>query len=261
MLFRSYALPPDGDSLFAGVVPAGGVSGDAAALGCLAELVAALGRLARVLDGRGTRREWSQRLTAILDSFFVREEGVDREADRVRAVVHDLGGLPGLGGDGPEYGLDAVRHCLEENLDRPGAEFGFLTGRVTCCSLLPMRSIPFRVIALLGLNDAEFPRQAPEYGFDLTRRERRPLDRSRRDEDRYLFLESLLSAGDVLYLSYVGRHTRDNSRLQPAAVVSRLLEYVDAGYRFAEDDGPPATPGGQTGRFRVAEHPDRKSVV
>lgn len=255
-LLLGYALPPDGDSLFADVAPAGGVAGDsAAALGRLAELVAALERLAQMLDGRGTRREWSQRLAAVLDGFFVRDEGVDREVDRVRAVVHGLGELTGLGGEGPEYGLDAVRHCLEESLGRAGAEFGFLAGRVTCCSLVPMRSIPFRVIALLGLNDAAFPRQAPEYGFDLIRRKERPLDRSRREEDRYLFLESLLSAGDVFYLSYVGRHTRDNARLQPAVVVSQLLEYIDTGYRFAGTDRPSAETDGPAGRFLVTEHP------
>ncbi|MBP7297524.1 MAG: exodeoxyribonuclease V subunit gamma, partial [Acidobacteria bacterium] len=255
-LLLGYALPPEADALFSGIAPAAGVEGDGAAvLGRLAELVAAFGQLARTLDGRGTRREWARRLTAVLDEFFVRSEEVDRETERLRAAIHDLGEFPGLGNEGPAYGLDAVRHSLEETLGQPGVEFGFLTGRVTCCSMVPMRSIPFRVIALLGLNDAEFPRQAPECGFDLMRREHRILDRSRRDEDRCLFLESLLSARDVLYISYIGRHARDNSALQPAVVVSQLIDYIAQGYRFP-DAGPRRAPGDEPLISRLAvEHP------
>ncbi len=255
-LLLGYALPPEADALFGGIAPAAGVEGDGAAvLGRLAELVAAFGRLARTLDGCVTRREWARRLAAVLDEFFVRSEDVDRETERLRAAIHDLGELPGLGDEGPAYGLDAVRHSLEETLGQPGVEFGFLTGRVTCCSMVPMRSIPFRVIALMGLNDAEFPRQAPECGFDLMRREHRILDRSRRDEDRYLFLESLLSARDVLYISYIGRHARDNSALQPAVVVSQLIDYIDQGYRFP-DAGRQQAPGAEPPVPRLAvEHP------
>lgn len=255
-LLLGYALPPEADALFSGIAPAAGVEGDGAAvLGRLAELVAAFGQLARTLDGRGTRREWARRLTTVLDEFFVRSEEVDRETERLRAAIHDLGEFPGLGNEGPAYGLDAVRHSLEETLGQPGVEFGFLTGRVTCCSMVPMRSIPFRVIALLGLNDAEFPRQAPECGFDLMRREHRILDRSRRDEDRCLFLESLLSARDVLYISYIGRHARDNSALQPAVVVSQLIDYIAQGYRFP-DAGPRRAPGDDPLISRLAvEHP------
>ncbi|NLI47535.1 MAG: exodeoxyribonuclease V subunit gamma [Acidobacteria bacterium] len=255
-LLLGYALPPEADALFGGIAPAAGVEGDGAAvLGRLAELVAAFGRLARTLDGSVTRREWARRLAVLLDEFFVRSEDVDRETECLLAAIHDLGELPGLGDEGPAYGLDAVRHSLEETLGQPAVEFGFLTGRVTCCSMVPMRSIPFRVIALLGLNDAEFPRQAPECGFDLMRREHRILDRSRRDEDRYLFLESLLSARDVFYISYIGRHARDNSALQPAVVVSQLIDYIDQGYRFP-DAGRQQAPGDEPPVPRlVVEHP------
>ena len=36
---------------------------------------------------------------------------------------------------------------------------------VTVCALEPMRSVPFRVVALLGMDDGQFPRgaQAPSW--------------------------------------------------------------------------------------------------
>ena len=97
-----------------------------------------------------------------------------------------------------------------------------------------MRSVPFRFIALLGMQDSGFPRQDTRISFDkLAHDKRRRGDRSRRDEDRYLFLESLLSARQRLYISYVGQSVRDNSELTPSVLVSELLDYLEK--RFTID--------------------------
>jgi len=97
--------------------------------------------------------------------------------------------------------------------------------------MLPMRSIPFKVIAVLGLNDGEFPRQRPALGFDLIAQCKAVLgDRSRRGDDRYLFLEALISARKALYLSYQGRNIRNNNEKQPSLVLKELMDYLAQGY-------------------------------
>ncbi|WP_163103843.1 exodeoxyribonuclease V subunit gamma, partial [Acinetobacter baumannii] len=78
------------------------------------------------------------------------------------------------------------------------------------CTLMPMRAIPFRLVCLLGMNDGDYPRQQSPLDFDLMRNDYRPGDRSRREDDRYLLLEALLSAREQLYVSWVGRSIRDN---------------------------------------------------
>jgi exodeoxyribonuclease V gamma subunit len=74
-----------------------------------------------------------------------------------------------------------------------------------------MRSIPFKVVCLLGMNDGVYPRALPPLGFDLMSANPKRGDRSRRDDDRYLFLEALISAQSKLYISYIGRSIQDNS--------------------------------------------------
>jgi len=96
-------------------------------------------------------------------------------------------------------------------LGEEGFGFGFLTGGLTFCALLPMRSIPFKVIGLIGMNDDAYPRQTQLLSFDLIARNPRPGDRSRRKDDRYLFLEAILSAREKLYISYIGQSIQDNS--------------------------------------------------
>ena len=103
--------------------------------------------------------------------------------------------------------------------------------------MLPMRSVPFQVVCLIGLNDGSYPRSRRAPGFDLMSENVRTGDRSRRDDDRYLFLEAVVSARRVLYLSYVGQSNRDNAKLPPSVLVSELLDYAERGFAPPEGEG------------------------
>ncbi|MDE4963606.1 exodeoxyribonuclease V subunit gamma, partial [Francisella tularensis] len=82
---------------------------------------------------------------------------------------------------------------------------------VTFCSMTPIRSVQFRVIAMIGLNNGKFPHQESAISFDLIARiGRKKGDRTKRDDDRYFFLESILSARDNLYISYICRSVNTN---------------------------------------------------
>jgi exodeoxyribonuclease V gamma subunit len=105
---------------------------------------------------------------------------------------------------------------------------GFLRGGITFCSMVPMRSLPFRCICLLGLNDGEFPRTTKSAAFDLIAQHPRRGDRARRNDDRYLFLESILSAREKLYLSYIGKDIRRNEELAPSALLYELTDVLAA---------------------------------
>ena len=117
---------------------------------------------------------------------------------------------------------------------------------MTFCALLPMRSIPFRVVCLLGMDDGVFPRVRRAPSFDLMSAAPEPGDRSLRDEDRQLWLETLLSAREHLLISYVGRSVRDNRELPPSVVLSELVDHLDQAYT---DRAGPA------GTVRVIHHP------
>jgi exodeoxyribonuclease V gamma subunit len=130
-----------------------------------------------------------------------------------------------------EVALPIIVDFLNNHFSQGDASKQFMVGQVTFCSMLPMRSIPFKVIAVLGLNDGEFPRQRPALGFDLIAQNKAVLgDRSRRGDDRYLFLEALISARKALYLSYQGRNIRNNREKEPSLVLKELMDYLAQGY-------------------------------
>jgi exodeoxyribonuclease V gamma subunit len=127
--------------------------------------------------------------------------------------------------------LPIVVDFLNNHFSQGDASRQFMIGQVTFCSMLPMRSIPFKIIAVLGLNDGEFPRQRQPLGFDLMAQSPAMLgDRSRRGDDRYLFLEAIISAREALYLSYQGRNIKNNNEKQPSLVLKELMDYLTQGY-------------------------------
>ncbi|MGN7203826.1 exodeoxyribonuclease V subunit gamma [Pedobacter sp. SAFR-022] len=115
---------------------------------------------------------------------------------------------------------------------------------ITFCSLIPMRSIPFRVVALLGMNFDKFPRKASQLMFNLIDKEKRKGDRNVKENDKHLFLETLLSAGDYLYISYLGQSVKDNTAIPPSALVDELIDYIQT-----------ALPGIKAGEKLITKHP------
>jgi len=239
-LFLGYALEPESDRLFNDILPFEAIEGRSAVpLGKLAEFIHVCRTITEQLEGKRTLTAWADTLTTIALDLILPDDAENGlkplfDALQTLAEAQDQSGFTA------PLTLDAVRECLTTLLDGSGSGYGFLGGRVTFCAMLPMRSIPFRVICLAGMNDGVFPRTRRQPGFSLLSGKRRRGDRSLRDEDRYLFLETLLSAGERLHISYTGQSDRDNSIIPPSVVVAELLDYVGRGFRVAGTDSAPA---------------------
>lgn len=123
-----------------------------------------------------------------------------------------------------------ITSYLEKEFSAVSQKKGFLGYGVTFCSMKPMRSVPFKVICMMGMNDKAFPRVDRQVSFDLSADLPKLGDRSAKMEDRYLFLETLISAREKLYISYIGQSIKDNSPLAPSTLVTELVRYLEQGY-------------------------------
>lgn len=237
---------PDGE-----LWPAEGVHGpQASILGALDRLLLALAELHRDASEPRTASAWATRLERLLDMLF-RIDPRDREAVEALSLLRRF--LQATRVETADCGLDplldfsVVREVLRERLAAAPERQRFLLGGVTFCGMVPQRAIPFRVIAVLGLNDGEFPRSPGDAGLDLMQRHRRLGDRDVRSDDRYLFLETVMAAREVLHLSYIGEGVRDGKPRNPAAPLAELLQCLDdqAGLRGidADEDDRPPVPG------------------
>jgi exodeoxyribonuclease V gamma subunit len=132
-------------------------------------------------------------------------------------------------------GFDVFKNAFLSSLFSNQRGGNFITGRVTFSSMIPLRSIPFKSVAMLGLDREKFPRKEDRLGFNLIEAERRRSDRNVRDNDKYLFLESILSAEKQLYFSYIGQNPKNGTEVQPSIVLDELINYIsrktDQSYR------------------------------
>lgn len=237
-LLLGYAMTvnTDGDNwgLFEGKLGFAGISGERAeTMAQLCSFVDKLDRCRQRLKGQYDAKKWQQQLLALLDEFFVAtsEQGNDEaELLLIRQSLETLVDTTQLAKFEHKMTINLVKEWLKGHLDTSQSLSRFMGQGVTFCGMVPMRSIPFPVVCLIGMNDASYPRRQPTQGFDLLSKDFRKGDRSRRDDDRYLFLESVLSAQSHLYISYMGASIADNAPIPPSVLISDLRDVLRQGF-------------------------------
>jgi len=238
-LLLGYAMPGKDESLFGGILPYDNIEGsEALVLGNFVEFAERLFHFIASLNVPRTLKQWSYDLIEGLSNFFLPDEDSKREFHAVRQVIADLGGIQEIADFGEAVDVKTIKWYLDKYLEGKGFGLGFITGGVTCCSMLPMRSIPFKVICLIGMDANSYPRQSKAPDFDLIAKHPRPGDRSARNDDRYLFLEAIISAKEKLYISYTGQSCRDNSMIPPSVLVSELMDYITRAFKLPHGDDP-----------------------
>jgi exodeoxyribonuclease V gamma subunit len=176
--------------------------------------------------------QWCGWLADLLEESCDRRDSNAHEHTSIRGMLQDISESAVDAGFEERIPFEAIRERVGDGLESSPAPQAFLAGGVTFCELVPLRAIPFRVVAILGMSDDAFPRGRPAPGFDLMARSPRAGDRSTRNDDRYLFLEALLSVRDRLILTVPGQDVRDGSDLPPSIVVTELLDAIEGSFRL-----------------------------
>lgn len=229
-LMAGYALSDT--SLWHGIAPVQDVSGaHAVVVGRLCEFVATLVRWRERLSAPRSAIEWQMSLNRMLADIFGQSRDEDDKLQQIREVITELKEQAGVLEITPEL----LSRWLTDNLGSRAANSRFFTGGVTFCGMRPMRSLPFRIICLLGMNDQAFPRRENSVAFDAMAHRWRAGDPRKGDEDRYLFLETLLCARDKIYFSYTGRSLKDNTPCQPSVLLQELLDFIAERYGLTSD--------------------------
>jgi len=213
-----------------GVLPLPQVAGlSALKVGYLAQWIEAIRISLEQMNADHTPAVWCAVLNDLMARFFE----ADHEADermllRLQQELMQWQSLCYQAGLSEPMPLTVVREHWLSGLESAGLQQRFFGGGVQFSTLMPMRAIPFKGVCLLGMNDGAYPRQSTPRDFDLMTAHWRAGDRSRREDDRYLFLEAFLSAREKLYISWQGRRSTDNQKMPPSVLVSQLRDALKA---------------------------------
>jgi exodeoxyribonuclease V gamma subunit len=200
-------------------------------LGKLMLLLEQLSEHAQSLNKERTPMEWHTYLSEVKESLFADLIDDLNGGEVLAQAIDSLAEHTAIAEMEDKISLKIVRDFLGGFFNKAEDGRQFMAGQVTFCSMVPMRSVPFKVVCILGLNDGDFPRYDSPFSFDLIAQGTgRKGDRSRRGDDRYLFLEALISARDTLYLSYQGNNVKNNSVREPSLILTELMDYLANGY-------------------------------
>ena len=188
------------------------------------------------VNGRAAKRTlsgWGQYIQQLTDNLVLQPDlnEVDEDYQRLQEYLENLNLLTESYNEAVSF--EVFKHSFLDIIATQTRSGSFAVGGITFCSLIPMRSIPFKVVALLGMNFDKFPRRETPLSFNLMEKKRRKGDRNVKDNDKHLFLETILSAQQYLYISYVGRNSKDNSIHPPSALVDELVDYIELGINAA----------------------------
>ena len=158
-------------------------------------------------------------LTTVTTSDGWQSGQVQRELGRVRHAAAGLGQV--------DLRLPDVRALLSDRLAGRPTRANFRTGTLTVCTMVPMRSVPHRVVCLLGLDDGVFPRQGAVDGDDVLARDPMTGERDARSEDRQLLLDAILAATQTLVVTYTGANEVSGRPRPPAVPLGEVLDALD----------------------------------
>jgi exodeoxyribonuclease V gamma subunit len=224
------AMTEERSRLVEGVLPLDDVDSGAIGLaGRFAEFVDRVKTAADALNEPKPIAHWIDAIAQAADSLTATGE---RESWQRRELQRLLGDVDAEAGDettrrATTLELADVRVLLADRLRGRPTRANFRTGHLTVCTLVPMRSVPHRVVCVLGLDDGEFPRRTRRDGDDLLLAEPHVGDRDPRAEDRQMLLDALMAATERLVITYSGADERTNLRRPPAVPVGELLDIVD----------------------------------
>ncbi len=248
LLSQAIELPAEEDDQHPGFgellpLPVTSSQGDVpSALGNLSRLLRLLHETCGELGSKANRTmsQWRELLESILDRFFALDTDSTEDFALLKRQLREQEKHAGMtDAKDAALPLSLVRNVLQGTLERSTSTKGapFLGGKITCCSLMPMRGVPCKVIAILGMDEGAFPRQEEHLGFSLVN-DKSLLPyyvRSKVEEDRYLFLEAVLAPKDKLLLFYKGFEESKGDELPPASVVSQLLNYTEKLHKGLSD--------------------------
>ena len=201
------------------------VGNHADALGALDALLQRVQELIAKADAVMPASRWAQYFREFSENALSadRSDHASREAwDALQRLIASLSDEPAGAGVDPELHYVVVVERLRDALAAVPERQPFLLGGATFSGMVPQRAIPFRFIAVVGMDDGVFPRNVDHGGLDLMASLRRQGDRDQRFDDRYLFLETVMSARDRLHLSYIGEGVRDGQARNPASPLAEL---------------------------------------
>jgi len=185
--------------------------------------------IVEIVEARSEHRDlntWNDYLNKLINTFTIDEGEQNNDIVYFQKQLSDVVLLSDNLGSEIEYRV--FKKFALDIISDNSQKSNFATKGITFCSLNQMRNVPYKIVAILGLNLTDFPRKETKLSYDLTKNN--DLIIAQNEADSFLFLQNIVSAKHKLYLSYIGRSVKNNSIIPPSSVIDDLLDYISENY-------------------------------
>jgi len=232
-ILLGYSFYSDVD-FFQGIVPYPEIESNSRdILNKFLEFFDSLKNLHSLLSEDYTLEKWKDILDEIIEDFF-RKDDSDGQLSFLLLRLNEFKDVLMENGYKSPLNFKAIRYKIFSFFNQKRDASNFFNGKLTFCSMLPMRSIPFKIICILGFNNGDFPRKKTAPGFDIISNYPELGDRSVVNDDRYTFLEEVLSVQKRLFISYLGYNILDNSERLPSVLLAEFIDYINNNFYFQD---------------------------
>lgn len=174
--------------------------------------------------------QWIEILNSLIDRIFIKNDETLREISYLETMLASFTEEAETSKFSSFISFAALKEFIKKYTSAESTGSGFISGGVTFCSMKPLRAVPFKIIYLLGINNDSFPRKQHKPSFDLISSHPKKGDRNSRESDRYLFLETFMSAREKLYISYNGKNVNDGTESLPSPLAEEVKDYIKNKY-------------------------------
>jgi len=225
-LISGFMMQPASLEVYDGLVPFGELSSseDAELTAHFSQFVHALRDAKSRSELIKTPSEWIEFAEALVHTFVGDSDGNTVGSAAIRKLLDKLRQQIDYTQKNQKVEYSLIKDWLSSQLQSQDSSSGRFGQGVTVSSYIPYRSVPFQFIAMLGINEGVFPRKAVRPEFDLIYAQPKPGDRILKEDDSYLFLETLQAAEKHLHLSYKGQDQRSDSERLPSILIQQLLD-------------------------------------
>ena len=228
-LMLSYFMQSKENEVFCDILPFNNFDGTYRnTLGKFVDFLSKLFELNKSIKSPKNLNEWGLFFNKVLDDFIFEPE-TNGDTKPIRDIVNNLKTDFNISEFKEELDFAIVKTHIEKEINNLNSNKSFTKDGFTFSSMLAFRSIPFKIICVLGM-DSNFPGSDGKMSFNLMAENFQKGDKSKTNDDAYLFLETLLSAQDKLYISYVGQDIKDNSKKNPSIFITELIDYIETNF-------------------------------
>lgn len=235
-LMAGIAFEPEFDTPVNGILPYTDIEGSSMlqTLGSFRNFLQVLNNFRDFSSKKQTLADWSKASMHLLNKMIRDDNTNSNVLTNIREQIQKYEEISDRWGINESISYDEFFDWINAALTNIRIGLSYRSGRLIFTSMVPVRTMPFDFVAILGLNEQTIPARDMFSGFDLMGKIKENGDRSRREQDRAMFLESILAAQSVLHLSYTGRQIVDNSETPPSLLITELLEVLE-NYPTSED--------------------------